>query len=391
VTRALLSICDVTVTPSAFLEDSHRECAACIASWAREQLMGRPETLDDGLARQDARALAGELGEAGWLGAIERQDLRSLSLIRESVAMASPLADAVIALQALGGTPIVLAGSESQRARWLPGIVAGRILTGYAMTEPEAGTDAASLRTTAHRDGSGWVIDGEKHLISNAGIADVYVVFAATSPGGGSRGISAFLVSSDAPGLRFAGAQAMAALHPLGRLRFERCRVQGDALLGELDRGFRLGMATLDRLRPTVGAAACGMAARALGEAVRHAATRRQFGQLLGDLQLIREKLGRMATELAASRLLVYHAAWLKDRGAQRISTEAAMAKSYATETAQRIVDEAVQILGGSGVLLGNPVERLYRAVRALRIYEGATEIQRLIIGGALVKEQLDA
>jgi acyl-CoA dehydrogenase len=282
----------------------------------------------------------------------------------------------------------VLAGTDAQRARWLPGICDGRIMAGFAMTEPSAGSDVAALQTTARRDGDGWRIDGEKHLISNAGIADVYVVFARTTADQGSRGISAFLVSSGTPGFTFAGPQLLSAPHPLGRLRFDGCRVPSDALLGELDRGFKLGMMTLDRLRPTVGAAAVGMGARALDEATKHAATRQQFGQPIGGFQLIREKLGRMSTELRASRLLVYHAAWMKDRGADRISVEAAMAKSYATEAAQRIVDEAVQILGGIGVVVGHPVERLYRSVRALRIYEGATEIQRLIVADALIRSQ---
>jgi len=378
-------------TASAFLDDHHRECAAAVGRWTAERLSGREEALDDDSARREARVLLRELGQAGWFTAIERQDLRSLSLIREAVAGTSPLADAVIALQALAGTALVLAGSNAQRARWLSGIVDGRVMAAFAMTEPEAGSDVASIRTVARRDGTGWVIDGDKHLISNAGLADVYVVFAATSPGAGSRGISAFLVPGDATGLTFPGPQKMAAAHPLGRLQFDGCRVAGDAMLGEIDHGFQLGMMALDRLRTTVGAAACGMAARALDEAVRHAATRRQFGKPLGDLQIVREKLGRMATELCAARLLVYRAAWMKDRGAERISVEAAMAKSYATEAAQRIVDDAVQILGGSGVLLGSPVERLYRAVRALRIYEGATEVQRLIVGGALLKEVPDA
>ena len=258
-------------------------------------------------------------------------------------------------------------------------------MAGFAMTEPAAGSDVAAMQTSARRDGTSWVLDGEKHLISNAGIADVYVVFARTSADAGSRGISAFLTPADAPGLRFDGAQVLAAPHPLGRLRFDACRLPGDALLGQVDAGFKLGMMALDRIRPTVGAAACGMAARALDEAAKHAQTRRQFGQAIGSFQLIREKLGRMSTELRASRLLVYHAAWTKDRGAPRITVEAAMAKSYATEAAQRVVDEAVQIVGGAGVLVGHPVERLYRSVRALRIYEGATEIHRLIIADALL------
>ncbi len=377
-------------TAAAYLDEAHVECASAITRWTREHLLDREEPLTDADARREARALLGELGSAGWFSAIARQDLRALSLIRDAVAAASPLADAVVALQALGGTPIVLAGSEAQRAHWLPPILDGRAMAAFAITEPEAGSDVAAMQTVARRDGSGWILNGEKHLISNAGLADLYVVFAVTSPGAGSRGISAFLVPAEAPGLAFAGPQAMSAAHPLGRLRFEGCRVGADALLGEVDRGFKLAMMTLDQLRPTVGAAACGMAARALDEAVARAATRRQFGHPLGDLQLVREKLGRMATELCASRLLVYYAAWLKDRGADRITVEAAMAKSYATEAAQRIIDEAVQIMGGAGVLLGNPVERLYRAVRALRIYEGATEVQRLIIGAALLKEGSD-
>jgi acyl-CoA dehydrogenase len=376
---------------AAFLDEEHVRLAAAVATWTRDHLRDRPEPLADADARREARLLLTDLGAAGWFSTIERQQLRALCLVRDTVAGASPLADAVIALQALGGTPIVLAGSEEQRRRWLPSILDGTAMTAFAMTEPEAGSDVAAMQTTARRDAPGWVLDGEKHLISNAGIADLYVVFAVTSPGKGSRGISAFLVPADTAGLEFAGAQPMAAAHPLGRLRFRGCRIPADALLGDADRGFQLGMTTLDRLRPTVGAAACGIAARALDEAVSRAASRRQFGQPLGNLQLVREKLGRMATELQASRLLVYHAAWTKDRGADRITVEAAMAKSYATEAAQRIVDEAIQILGGAGVLLGNPVERLYRAVRALRIYEGATEVQRLIIGGALLKESAGA
>jgi acyl-CoA dehydrogenase len=376
---------------AAFLDEEHVRLAAAVATWTRDHLRDRPEPLADADARREARLLLTELGTAGWFSTIGRQQLRALCLVRDTVAGASPLADAVIALQALGGTPIVLAGSEDQRRRWLPSVLDGTAMTAFAMTEPEAGSDVAAMQTTARREASGWVLDGEKHLISNAGIADLYVVFAVTSPGKGSRGISAFLVPADTAGLEFAGAQPMAAAHPLGRLRFSGCRIPADALLGEADRGFQLGMTTLDRLRPTVGAAACGIAARALDEAVSRAASRRQFGRPLGDLQLVREKLGRMATELQASRLLVYHAAWAKDRGADRITVEAAMAKSYATEAAQRIVDDAIQILGGAGVLLGNPVERLYRAVRALRIYEGATEVQRLIIGGALLKESAGA
>lgn len=376
---------DLPAAAAAFLEPRHADHASRTLAWSLEHLLDRPEPADDDAARAEARALMAWLGSRGCFNAVADQDLRTLCITREIVAAMSPLADAVVALQGLGGTPVLLAGTEAQRARWLPGIIEGRVMAGFAMTEPAAGSDVAALQTSARRDGTSWVIDGEKHLISNAGIADVYVVFARTSPDGGSRGISAFLVAADAPGLSFAGAQVLAAPHPLGRLRFDGCRVPADALLGEVDAGFKLGMMSLDRIRPTVGAAACGMAARALDEAARHAATRRQFGQPIGSFQLVREKLGRMGTELRASRLLVYHAAWTKDRGAARITIEAAMAKSYATEAAQRIVDDAVQIAGGAGVVVGHPVERLYRAVRALRIYEGATDIHRLIIADSLM------
>jgi acyl-CoA dehydrogenase len=310
-----------------------------------------------------------------------------LCLIREAIAAASPLADAVVALQGLGATALVLGGTSDQKSQWLRRITSGDVMAAFAMTEPEAGSDVASLRTTARRDSSGWILDGEKHLISNAGIADVYAVFARTSPESGSRGISVFWVPSDTQGLIFDGAQVLAAAHPLGRIRLQHCRVPDSALIGEIDRGFQLGMGTLDRLRPTVGAAACGMASRALEEAVAHAQQRRQFGQTLAEMPVVREKVGQMATVLDAARLLVYRAAWEQATGEERTSRAAAMAKLFATEMAQRVVDESVQILGGSGVLVGHPVERLYRSVRALRIYEGASDIQRLIVAASVFNE----
>jgi alkylation response protein AidB-like acyl-CoA dehydrogenase len=368
------------------LDAGHIELAARIAHVCDTYLANRPEPATDDEARDEARALLGLMGEAELYDPVGTLDLRALCLVREKVAAANTLADAVLALQALGGTPLVLAGTDAQRAQWLDGILSGRTMAAFAMTEPEAGSDVAGMRTTARREGETWVLDGTKHLISNAGIADLYVVFAVTRARAGSRGISAFLVEAGTPGVVFEGAQRLAAPHPLGRVRFDRCRVPEEALLGERDRGFHLGMATLDHIRPTVGAAACGMAARALIEALRHATTRHQFGEPLAGFQLVREKLGRMATDLEAARLLVYRAAWEKDRHADRITLEAAMAKSFATEAAQRIVDEAVQIAGGAGVVVGHPVERLYRAVRALRIYEGTTEIQRLVIAGELLR-----
>jgi acyl-CoA dehydrogenase len=281
---------------------------------------------------------------------------------------------------------MVLAGSDLQRTRWLEAIRTGRAMAAFALSEPEAGSDAAAVRTAARREAGGWVLDGEKHLISNGGIADVYVVFASTTPAAGSRGLTAFLVPADTRGLTLVAAQQLAAPHPLGHLRFESCRVPAEAVIGDVDRGFKLAMMALDWARPSVGAAACGMAARALTAAVEHATSRTQFGAALASFQLVREKIGRMATELHAARLLVYRAAWHKDHGGERITLEAAMAKSFATEAAQRIIDEAVQIAGGAGVLVGNPIERLYRAVRAMRIYEGTTEIQRLVIARELLE-----
>ena len=369
-----------------FLELDHLALAEQVGAFARDTIARRPDPADDAAARLEARALLRLLGEGGWLKPIFELDLRGCCLLREALGEASPLADAVFALQGLGTTPILLNGSEAQKVRWLGPIAAGRVMTAFAMTEPEAGSDVANISTTARRDGTGYILDGAKTLISNAGIADLYTVFASTDRSKGPKGISCFLVPADAPGLRFAGAQVLSAPHPLGELAFEGCRVPADALLGEEGRGFGIGLAALDRLRPTVAAAACGMAARALAEALAHVKRRQQFGKPLAEFQLVQQKLARVATELTAARLLVYRAAYEKDQGQARITSEAAMAKSFATEMAQRAVDDAVQLIGGRGALADHPVDRLYRAVRALRIYEGTTEIQQLIIAGELLK-----
>ncbi|MEE8524812.1 MAG: acyl-CoA dehydrogenase family protein, partial [Thermoanaerobaculia bacterium] len=246
-------------------------------------------------------------------------------------------------------------------------------------------SDVAAIKTRARRDGGDYVLDGGKHLITNAGVADFYTVFAVTTPGAGTRGLSCFVVEADRPGFRFVRPQVLSEPHPLGEIAFEGCRVPAGLRLGAEGEGFKLGMRTLDRLRATVAAAACGMAERALAEALAHARERRQFGRPLADFQLTQQKLARMATDLTAARLLVYRAAAAADSGAERVTLEAAMAKSFATEAAQRIVDDAVQILGGRGVLADSPVDRLYRAVRALRIYEGATEVQHLVIARQLL------
>ena len=369
----------------AFLDTEHHGWAERVNAFADAELRDRPEPADDAGARAEARVLLGLMGEAGLYEPIGATDLRGCCLAREGVAAASPLADAVWALQGLGITPVLLSGDNALRARWAQPALTGQLMSAFALTEPEAGSDVAAMRTRAVRDGADYVLDGTKWFISNAGIADYYVVFASTDPEAGSRGISAFLVPADAPGLTFTGAQVLAAAHPLGALAFEGCRVPSAHRIGAEGQGFKIAMATLDRLRPTVGAAACGMAGRALGEALWHALERAQFGKALADFQLVQEKLGRCAIELTAARLLVYRAAWEKDQGADRITTEAAMAKAHATEMAQRVIDEAIQILGGRGVLAEHVLDRMYRSIRAMRIYEGTTEIQHLIVAGRLI------
>jgi acyl-CoA dehydrogenase len=369
-----------------FLEPQHASLAERARAFAMGDVAGRPEPADDSAARTEARSLLELLGAGSWLRPILDLDLRGWCLMREALGEASPLADAVFALQGLGTTPILLGGTPAQKDRWLGPIAEGRVMTAFAMTEPEAGSDVARIGTTARRDGSGWVLNGIKTLISNGGIADLYAVFASTDPAKAAKGIGCFLVPAETPGLRYVKPQILSAPHPLGEIAFEACRVPTDALLGTEGRGYALGLATLDRLRPTVAAAACGMAARALAEALAHVKRRQQFGKPLAEFQLVQQKLARMATDLTAARLLTYRAAYEKDQGQERITSEAAMAKSFATEMAQRTVDDAVQLIGGRGVLADHPVDRLYRAVRALRIYEGTTEIQQLIIAGELLE-----
>jgi alkylation response protein AidB-like acyl-CoA dehydrogenase len=368
-----------------FLAGPHAGFAGAVAAFAARELVARAEPASDAGARHEARALMAAMGAAGVFAPIGTADWRGCCLAREALAAASPLADAVFALQALGVVPILVSGNAAMRERWLAPTLAGTAMAAFAMTEADAGSDVASLATRARRDGSHYVLDGRKCFISNAGIADYYSVFASTDPAAGGRGISAFVVPADTPGLRFVAPQVLSSPHPLGVIAFEGCRVPAENRLGEEDRGLALGLKTLDRLRATVGAAACGMAARALEEAVRHARARKQFGKPIAEFQLVQEKLARMATELTAARLLVYRAAHAADTGAERVTLEAAMAKLYATEAAQRIVVDAVQVLGGAGVMAAHPVDRLYRSVRALRIYEGTSEVQHLVIAGQLL------
>jgi acyl-CoA dehydrogenase len=311
--------------------------------------------------------------------------VRSLCLAREALAYVSGLADSIFAVQGLGSHPIVLTPAFPERDRLLAEVVAGKRVCAFALTEPEAGSDVASMRTTARRDGTDWVLDGEKVFISNVGIAHHFIVFANADPPS-KKGISAFLVEADTAGLTLTR-MPLSVEHPLGRLTMNNCRVGQSALLGEVGHGLRLALGTLDVFRTSVGAAAVGMARRALDETIARVKSREQFGQKLAAFQLTQAAIAEMATELDAARLLVYRAAWHKDHDPQsREGTNVAMAKMFATEAAQRIIDRAVQLHGGSGVLEGSVVERLYREIRPLRIYEGTTEIQKLIIGGALTK-----
>ncbi len=369
---------------AAFVEGRHREFRDRVVAFCRDEIGDGRDPGTDAEARARARELVGRMGAAGLFEPIRDGDVRGCLVAREVLAWWSPLADAVFALQGLSATPGLLCGADP--GGWAERALAGEAMGAFAMTEWEAGSDVASMTTAAVPDGTGYRLNGGKTFISNAGIADFHVVFASTDPGAGTRGISCFVVPADADGFEFAGPLVMSAPHPLGEVRLVDCRVPGEMLLGDPGTGFATGMATLDRLRPTVAAAANGMAGRALWEAIEHARVREQFGKPLASFQLVREKLSRSAMELTAGRLLAFRAGWEKDRGAERITMEAAMAKAFSTEAAQRIVDRAVQVLGGRGMLAGHPVDLLYRAVRALRIYEGTTEIQHLIVGGGLAR-----
>jgi acyl-CoA dehydrogenase len=347
--------------------------------------------LDEDAADVDGtcRMLIARLAEAGLLrhavpaaygGIHERLDVRSLCLARETLARFASLADFAFAMQGLGSGAISLFGTEDQRRAYLPAVARGGKIAAFALSEREAGSDVAAITTTAEPDGAGFVLNGAKTWISNAGIADFYVTFARTGEAPGAKGLSAFIVDAATPGLEIAERTLLIAPHPLATLRFENCPVPRAQLLGEPGQGFEIAMATLDVFRPTVGAAALGFARRALDEALARASSRQLFGGPLAELQMIQAKLADMALSIDAAALLVYRAAWAKDAGAGRITREAAMAKLYATEAAQRVIDNAVQIHGALGIVAGHPVERLYREIRALRIYEGASEVQQVVI-----------
>ena len=370
-----------------FFEERHRALAERLDACAAKNLAH----VDHADVDAACRKLVAMLGRDGFLqytapgSETEKIDVRTLALVRETLARHSGLADFAFAMQGLGAGPISLFGSAAQRASWLPKTRAGEAIAAFALTEAASGSDVANITTTARRDGDGYVIDGEKCWISNGGIADLYVVFARTGEAPGARGLSAFIVEGANPGLSITERIEVIAPHPLARLTFKNCRVSADALIGKAGDGFKIAMATLDVFRTTVGAAALGFARRALDETLTRAATRNLFGAPLGDLQMVQGHIADMALEIDAAALLVYRAAWVKDKGAARVTREAAMAKLYATEAAQRVIDTAVQIHGGDGVRSGHPVEALYRDIRALRIYEGASDVQKIIIARAVL------
>ncbi len=375
-----------------FFDERHRALARAVDAWAARNV--RQQHGDD--IDAECRALVRALGAGGWIkyavagtahgGAAESIDTRAICLIRETLARHSGLADFAFAMQGLGSGAISLAGTPEQKAAYLPRVARGEAIAAFALSEPDAGSDVAALACAARADGADYVLDGEKTWISNGGIADFYVVFARTGEAPGTRSISAFIVDAGTPGFEIAERIEVIAPHPLARLRFANCRVPASRRIGAPGEGFKIAMRTLDVFRTSVAAAALGFARRALDEALARATARRMFGRTLADFQITQAKLAQMATTIDSAALLTYRAAWLRDTGAT-ITREAAMAKMVATEGAQQVIDAAVQIFGGLGVTSEMPVERLYREIRALRIYEGATEVQQLIVARELLRE----
>jgi len=367
-----------------FFDDAHRRLEAELEAWIAGNLTDHHGDVDAA-----CRDLVARLGAAGWLryavggtgcgGRFDAIDTRAICLLRETLARHSGLADFAFAMQGLGSGALTLHGSPEQKQRYLTKVASGEAIAAFALSEPGSGSDVAAMECTAHADGGDYVLDGEKTWISNGGIADFYVVFARTGEAPGSRGLSAFVVDAGAPGFEIAERIETIAPHPLARLRFSGCRIPRSSLVGAPGQGFKVAMQTLDIFRTSVAAAALGFARRALDEALSRATKRKMFGQTLADFQITQSKIAQMATGIDAAALLTYRAAWLRDQG-RTVTREAAMAKMTATETAQQVIDMAVQIWGGLGVVSGHPVEKLYREIRALRIYEGATEVQQLII-----------
>ena len=380
---------DSTYLSWPFFTDGHRALQRDLVAWRD----GGLQLQDDADPAAACRSYVAQLGSAGWLkyavprahgGALETLDVRSLCLIRETLGYSSGLAEFAFAMQGLGSGPISLFGSETLRRKYLPDVARGRTIAAFAMSETDAGSDVAAMQTTARPDGTSIVIDGEKTWISNAGIASHYIVFCRW-PAGGDSSFVAVVVDAGTPGCEVTETIDVIAPHPLGTLTFSGCRVAVDQVIGEPGKGMRVALGTLDLFRTTVGAAALGFARRALDTAMTHVRERRAFGQALADFQLTQAAIADMATAIDASALLVYRAAWTRDQGADRITREAAMAKLVATESAQQVIDRAVQLLGARGVVRGATVERLYREIRALRIYEGTSEIQKIVIANQML------
>jgi len=372
-----------------FFDDSHRVLAREVAAWRDRELRDAHDP-DPAAA---CRAFVAQLGAAGWLkyavpraygGVLDAFDVRSICLIRETLGYASGLAEFAFAMQGLGSGPISLFGSDALKQKYLPAVASGASIAAFAISEAGAGSDLSAMETTARRDGAHIVINGAKTWISNAGIAAHYVVFCRW-PEGGERSFIALVVDAGTKGLTVSGAIDVLAPHPLGTLTFTDCRVPSDAVVGDPGKGMRVALGTLDVFRTTVGAAALGFARRAQDEAVAHVKQRVAFGKPLAEFQLTQARIAEMATCIDAAALLVYRAAWTRDQGAARVTREAAMAKLVATEMAQQVIDGAVQLLGARGVVVGEPVERLYREIRALRIYEGTSEIQKLVIAAQVL------
>jgi len=379
-----------------FLEPRHKALALEFERWAGGNLHdseGHARSVQE--VDEACRQLVRRLGQAGWFryavageaygGSGDSIDTRAVCLIRETLARHSGLADFVFAMQGLGSGAISLFGTDEQKRRYLPRVAEGSAIAAFAISEPNAGSDVAALQCRAVRNGDTYLIEGVKTWISNGGIADFYVVFARTGEAAGAKGISAFIVDADAHGLTVAERIEVMAPHPLARLEFKECQIPVCQRLGEEGQGFKIAMATLDIFRSSVAAAALGFARRAMHQALRRATCRKMFGQALADFQLTQAKLAKMATEIDAAALLTYRAAWLKDLG-RPVTVEAAMAKMTATEIAQQVIDAAIQIFGALGVVSDEPVERLYREIRPLRIYEGATEVQQLIVARGMIK-----
>ncbi|MEG3002987.1 MAG: acyl-CoA dehydrogenase family protein [Comamonas sp.] len=374
-----------------FFEPHHARLAQSLDAWATQNIAHAHGSDVDAECKQ----LVKDLGEAGWLrhavagpaygGAGEQIDTRAICLIRETLARHSGLADFAFAMQGLGSGAISLAGTEEQKKRYLTRVAKGDAIAAFALSEPDAGSDVAAMACEATLDGDHYVINGEKTWISNGGIADIYVVFVRTGEAPGARGISALIVEAGTPGFEIAERINVIAPHPLARLKFTNCRVPASQRVGAAGEGFKVAMRTLDVFRTSVAAASLGFARRAMDEALHRATTRKMFNGVLADFQLTQAKIAQMATQIDSAALLTYRAAWMRDQG-ENVTREAAMAKMTATENAQQVIDAAVQIWGGLGVVSEQPVERLYREIRALRIYEGATEVQQLIIGRDVIK-----